>query len=218
MQQPIKVNYKSTNVPYTAIQWLRGLPDLIACDFETAIKYTPEQLAAFQAELETDPPKLRAVELRSKLAATALDHPSHVTITHLSVAWSESDSFVIILDTPRITDIVTNFLVTTTKTQIWHNASYDFRHLHYRTGKFPPNYEDSQLRAKCIVNHVDILKAKTGLKDLAGQWYGQWAVAAENFSLANIYDENLIHYAAIDSCATYKLFHSIGAHVENSSQ
>jgi len=217
MQQSIKVTYQSTKSAYTANQWLRSLPALFAADFETAIRYTPADLASMQAELDTNPPKRRRIELESKLRATALDHPSHVVLTHCSIAISDSEAYVFILDNPRITNLILNFLVTTKKQQIWHNASYDFKHIYYHTGKMPISYEDTQIYAKTILNHVETWKANTGLKELAGKWYGNWAISADNFDLSTIYDEHVHHYAAIDACATYKLFDSINTYVKESN-
>ena len=87
--------------------------------------------------------------------------------------------------------------------------SYDFRHLYYHTGKFPTNYEDTQLLAKSIINHVDTFKARTGLKELAGRWYGDWGISSDNFTLDQMYEPHVIRYAAIDACATYQLWNYI---------
>lgn len=122
MYQPINVNYQSTSSAYVANQWLRTLPDLIACDTECAIKFTDAQLDILRAELATDPPKQRRIQLEAALSATALSHPYYVDITHIQIAWSESDAFVFILDNRRIHDLVLNYLVTTNARQIWHNA------------------------------------------------------------------------------------------------
>lgn len=215
MYQPIIVNYQSTSSAYVANQWLRTLPDLIACDTEAAIKFTPEQLTAMQAELDTVPPLRRAIELRAALSATALSHPYYVDLTHVQIAWSESDAYVFILDNKRITNLVLNFLVSTTRTQIWHNATFDMKHIYYHTGKFPPNYEDSSILAKCILNHVDVDQATVGLKELAGKWYGQWAVSPDYFDKSQMYDPDLLLYAATDSCASYKLYQSIRNYCES---
>jgi len=219
MQQPIKVTYKSTTSAYTANKWLHSLPDLIACDFEAAVKYTPAQLTEWQRQLdEEDLPKLERKHLESLLSATALDHPSHVVITHLQIAISETEAYVFILDNKRITDLVLTFLVTTTKKQIWHNASFDFRLIYYFTGKMPINYEDTALRAKCILNHVETYQAKVGLKQLAGPHYGAWAISPDNFTVDQMYDEKNLLYAATDSCCTMWLWNSINRHVKEANE
>lgn len=220
MEITISVNYRSTSNVYDANQFLREIAQypLFAADFEVAVKYTSDQLQSFRDELALDPTKKRRIKLESYLNATALGHPSHCTITHCSIAISESDSFVFILDNPRITSRVLNFLVTTQQRQIWHNASYDFRHLHFHTGRMPILYEDTQIFAKTILNHVENHKANTGLKELAGHWYGSWGIDDSNFTLDHMYDEKMLKYAATDACATFKLYHSILRHVESANE
>ena len=215
MIQPIKVIYQSTNNVYQANQFLLALKQrqLLACDFEAAVKYSAEEREAMQAELDSEPTRLRAIDLQASLAATALDHPSRVQLTHLSVAWSPSEAYVFILDNPKITKLVLQFLVTTPIRQIWHNATFDFKHIYYHTKRMPINYEDTQILAKTILNHVDTSKAKTGLKELAGKWYGAWGISADYFDLTEMYNPDVLLYAATDSCATFKLWESINAYL-----
>ena len=219
MQAPIEVDYSYSSVPYVIMNKLNSLPDTVACDFEAALRYTPEHLAEVRAYLDANPdlPKYQQTILRAKLKATALSHPYYVWVTHLSIAWSESESFVAILDKQSTRDLVFNWLVTTDRKQIWHNASFDFKHLHYRTNKFPPSFEDTQLLAKTLVNHVDVWRANTGLKELAGHRYGSWGVSSELFTLANLHDETLLKYAATDSCATYFLWEAINRKIKEES-
>ena len=216
MQEPIKVTYEYTDSPMIMMQWLRSLPDLFAADFEVAVKLTSEERTVLELELP-EASYLRAKAIQSILNTTALGRPSRTVLTHFSFAASESHGYVVILSNDRIRNTLLNWLVSTDKTQIWHNASFDFQHIHYHTKQFPKSYEDSMLRAKSILNHVDTSKAKAGLKELAGHWYGAWAVAADYFSLDNLYDEDLIKYAAIDACASYKLWHSISDYVASNS-
>lgn len=101
--------------------------------------------------------------------------------------------------------------------QYWTLTSYDFRQIHYRTGKFPLNYEDSQLKAKCILNHVETHKAKVGLKQLAGANYGDWGISADNFDVSQMYQPHVLKYAATDACATYWLWNSINTYIQEQS-
>lgn len=210
MLDTINVTYESTSNAFIAERWLNSLPDIFAADFEVAIKYSPEQLAQWATQL-ADPttPKRTCIDLRAKLTATALDHPSHNTLTHFSAAASEDHGFVLILDNPAITNVVLRFLTSTTKTQIWHNASYDFRQIYYRTRMFPINYEDTQILAKTLLNHTNNMKSLTGLKRLAGHRYGNWGISEDNFDLAHMYDPHVLHYATIDACATYWLWNHL---------
>lgn len=215
MNETIKVNYQYTSSAYIANQWLRTLPDLIACDFEAALRYTPEELEAFTNELETSPPKSRAIALKAALDADALSHPYHVQLTHFQVAWSPGEAYVFILDNKRIHDLVLNFLITTNRKQIWHNASFDFKHIIYNTESIPQDFEDTAILAKSILNHVDIWKANVSLKELAGKWYGNWAISPDVFDVKHMYDEDVLLYSATDACATYKLWESINEYIQS---
>lgn len=199
--QPIKVSYESTNDPKLVKQWLASTADLIACDFEVATRYNQvEREEMFQRDTLAD---------RQALKATALDHPYHNVITHFSFASAIDEGKVIICDTEEVRDIVLDFLVTTEKTQVWHNASYDFKHIYFNTKKFPKIYEDTQILAKTLINNVDVFKAKTGLKDLAGHRYGAWGISSDYFTLDEMYNEHVLHYATIDACATYWLWQEL---------
>ena len=212
----IEVDFVYTTDSKKAAKWLSALPDMFAADFEVAVKYTPQQLAHFKTLLNsTAITKRTRITLESKIKATALDHPSHTCLTHFSCAWSASDAFVLVLDNEEICNTLLKFLVTTDKKQIWHNASFDFKHIYHYTNKLPKNYEDSQIRAKCILNHVETWKANTGLKELAGKWYGDWGISSDNFDVSQMYEDKVIRYAATDACATYKLWESITEYVES---
>lgn len=218
MTDTISVTYKATSNALTANTYLREISSaaIFAADFEAASRYTPSQITEFQT-LISDPStdKFTRIGLQSRVNASGLSHPAHVRLTHCSIATSESEAFVFILDNKQITNRVLNFLVTTEQRQVWHNATFDFRLLYHFTGRMPILYEDSQLFAKCILNHVDTTKAEVGLKQLAGHRYGQWAISPDNFDAARMYEPDVLHYAAIDACATYWLYHSINRHVHD---
>ena len=166
----------------------------VACDFETAPKLTEEQKLLLN---EDD---------TQQSSADGLSHPSLTTITHFSIALSESESTVIVIHNDEIKDLVFNWLVTTSAHQIWHNLLFDGKHIFHNTGKLPKNYDDSALMWSCILNHTDTFKSKVGLKGLAGKVYGSWAVSSDNFTLEQMYDEQLIVYAGIDSQATLFIY------------
>lgn len=134
--------------------------------------------------------------------STGLAHPSQETLTHLAIGISETEAFVIIF-APGVEGPVLDWLVTTEKKQIWHNLSFDAKYLIHRTGRFPKNYEDSQLLSWSYLNHADTFKAKVGLKGLAGHIYGAWAIAKDLFGIEHMYDPEMIEYAGTDGCATF---------------
>ena len=123
MEYPIKVNYQYTNNMYRAKQWLDNLPDLFAADFEVSSKYTLKEKEVFKYRLDNNDLSFEERRLLlQKLSSNGLSHPSLTVITHLSVGWSDRDSYVIICDNNQIRKLVYNFLTTTPKKQIWHNC------------------------------------------------------------------------------------------------
>ena len=107
MDTPIIVNYEYTNNLYKAKQWLQSLPDLFAADFEIASKYTKQQKDVIKLRLA---PEDKASEtyrvFLQQLVSDGLSHPSLTVVTHLSVGWSERDSYVIVCDNDHIRKFV----------------------------------------------------------------------------------------------------------------
>lgn len=203
----IQVHYESTSDANTAKKWFDSLPSLISVDLETAIRYSDQEIQeAKEKMLDMRLSKYERIKYQAIAKATALGHPYHCTITHANIAWSEKDAYVFIIDDQAIADVILDGLVTTTRTQIWHNYCYDGRFMRYYVGADPINIEDTQILAKSIINHVEVFKARTGLKELAGAWYGAWGISSDNFTLAEQYNEQLIKYSATDACATFKLW------------
>ena len=215
MEYPIKVNYQYTNNMYRAKQWLDNLPNLFAADFEVSSKYTLEEKEIFKYRLDNNDLSFEERRLLlQKLSSNGLSHPSLTVITHLSVGWSNKDSYVIICDNNQIRKLVYNFLITTSKTQIWHNACFDFLRIYYITHKIPKQYIDTQLLSKSLLNNANPLKDKTGLKELMAYAYGDWAISKDEFTLEDMWKESTIRYSATDSCATYKLYEDIQAELK----
>jgi DNA polymerase I-like protein with 3'-5' exonuclease and polymerase domains len=210
LDQPT-LNIEHTDDPTIALQWLQAMPDLVACDFETSSIYTPEEQIEFKAQLKEadlnpDANHDLVIDLRKKLNNSGLSHPSQAIITHFSIATSATDAKVIIFATDTVEKTVLDWLTTTQVKQVWHNLSFDGKLIHHRTGKFPQNFEDTQQLAKALINHVDVYKAKVGLKDLMSYRYGLWGISADNFNFTQAYDPHVIEYSGIDACATYQLW------------
>ena len=212
MEYPIKVNYEYTNNLYKAKQWLDNLPELFAVDFETASKFTLKEKEVIKYRLDNY--KLSFEQRRvllQQLTSDGLSHPSLTVITHLSVGWSDRDSYVIVCDNPAIRNLVYRFLTTTPKQQLWHNAVFDFKHIFYNTGLLPRKYIDTQLLSKCLLNDANPFRDLTGLKELMAYSYGDWALSKDMFTLENIWEEDTIRYAATDSTSCFKLYEDIQA-------
>lgn len=210
MDYPIQVNYEYTNNLYKAKKWLQELPDLFAADFEVASRFTAKEKEHIKYKLDNYHLKDESKRiLLQQLTSNGLSHPSLTVITHLSVGWSDRDSYVIVCDNPAIRNLVYQFLITTPKQQLWHNAVFDFKHIFYHTGVLPSNYIDTQLLAKSILNDADSFKDRTGLKELMAYAYADWAISKEDFTLEEMWSESMIKYAAIDSPACFRLYQDI---------
>ena len=209
MEYPIAVNYEYTNNLYKAKQWLNNLPDLFAADFEVASKFTKKQKEVLKLRLENCYNNEKQRILLQQITSDGLSHPSLTVITHLSVGWTDRDSKVIVCDTERIRMLVLEFLITTDKRQLWHNCVFDFKHIFYNTGVLPQNYTDTQLLAKALLNDADSFKDRTGLKDLMGYAYGAWGISKDDFTLEEMWTEDMLKYAATDSPACFSLYQDI---------
>ena len=199
---------------YRIDQWLKDLPDLFAADFETASKWSrkkSQELLKVKLNLlpEDDAHFDERRRLLQRLEADGLSHPSLTQITHLSIAWSDHEAKVIVCSKEYVRLKVCDFLVETNKKQLWHNATFDFKHILWNTGKLPKNYVDTMLLAKCILNDANQFRNDVRLKSLMAYTYGAWAISKDNFTLDEMWDENMIKYSATDACATYKLYQDI---------
>lgn len=216
VQGYIDVEYESTNDPKVAQQWLDSLPDLFSADFEAAIRYTPEEVEeAKEKMLDSKISKRERIKYQAIAKATALGHPSHCTITHCSIAYSKKNAYVFIIDSQDMADVVLGFLVTTRKKQVWHNYGYDGRLIRYYMGCDVIDIEDTAILTKTLVNHVDVLKAVVGLKQLMGAYYGDWGISEDNFDISQQYEEDVLKYAATDACATYYLWDHLNEFIIN---
>lgn len=212
----IEVTYKHTNDAVVAQKWINDLPDLIAADLETAIRYSEEEVKQAKEDAANEKlPKADRIAATAIANATPLNHPYHCTITHCSIATSEKDALVFVIDNQEIADVVFDYLITTDAVQVWHNYSYDGRFIKYYGGGYPKNLQDTQILAKTLLNNVEVFKARTGLKDLAGGWYGDWGIDSDHFTLDQQHNEKVIKYAAIDACATYKLWGYLNEFISN---
>lgn len=208
--KPIKVEYQWTDNAYRAKQWLEALGDPFAADFETANRLTKQQIERLATKSTYTNLSFEERRIAKQQAeADGLSHPKYTCITHLNIADSSTEGKVIVCNNEAIRKLCFNFLVTTEKTQLWHNASFDFRHIYYNTGLLPKKYIDTQLLAKCLLNDADSAKDITRLKYLMGSQYGAWAISKDNFTLEQMYDKDVLLYAATDACATYKLYQDI---------
>ena len=209
------VTFQSTTSATEAQTWLNSLTvPTVACDFESASRYTEAEKAEFTAQLETASRSEKHVLLQ-RINSDGLSHPSLSQLTHFSLAYSESEAYVFILDNPEIHSVVLDWIVTTEIKQIWHNLCFDGKHIYYNRKRLPKDYEDSQILAKTLLNHVDNTKSATGLKHLMGYKFGAWAVSSDSFNMSRMYDEDILLYAATDSISTLTLWNEISNYLKD---
>ena len=212
MNKIIQVHYKCAYDLDTTKKFIEEeLHDinLIACDFEIAPRFTAEELERIREEVKEEIDWEKKRQLEQILAATGLSHPSLTRLTHLSVARSKEQAMVFILLDDAVKEYILDFLVTTSKKQIWHNLGFDGKYLIYYRNKLPLDWEDTLLLAKTYMNHAKNYKCEVGLKSLEGHNYGKWALSKDYFNLEEAYTEKMLLYAATDACATYNLYQEI---------
>lgn len=195
----VQVDYEWTDKPEIAKDWLESLTTTTAFDFEVASRFNKEQR---KEAIHT----LDSIDSYKQAYTTGLSYPENTILTHLGFSNSDNFGRVIVLDDDLTTEVVLDYLTSTNILQIWHNAVFDFRHIHFYTGKFPKNYEDTRLMVKSIKNNVNNFLGSTSLKLLMKKFYGEWEKERVDFEIENKYNEKLLEYTATDVCATYKLY------------
>lgn len=196
-----------TVVEFIASQYIE--PSVTFCD---QLDVAKQWLAHYDTNFSTVAVDFEAINL-------TLPHFNKLTM--LSIGWNLLKSTVIVFATDEIRDYVLNWLVTTKVKQVWHNSVFDLKFVKHYTGKLPWDIEDSQLLAAVYNNNVDEQKRKSGLKQISGILYKDWANDKSSFdlydtsaneSVTNIkyigtndsskYNLSLIKYAGIDTMAT----------------
>lgn len=194
--------------------WIASFSMINTCNWTDDLTVTKKWLAGIESKYN-----IIAVDFETK----DLTIPQFNHLTMVTIGWNLTKSIVIVFDNQAVQDYVLNWLVTTELRQVYHNALFDVRLIHYFTkGKLPKHIEDSQLLASVYRNHVNPLKRKTGLKELAKFPYASWASDKSSFELyedstghinpnmhyfgsstdTHKYNLPLIYYASIDSQAT----------------
>ncbi len=216
MSEIIDVSYKTYTTAISIRNILKELNNhsLLAFDTETRSKYTKaeraevKELLKYQEELSMEDRLLCKMVNQS----SGLSHPKISEVTHWIFSYEIESSIIIITENDRLRQMVADFVVSYKGKLVVHNAGFDLKIVHYLTGKFPIDYEDTQLLAKCYLNHTNVWKAKVGLKDLMGQSYSaDWARYNE-YDVDDLKDEKFLAYMAIDTSAVLLLFDNLKEH------
>ena len=210
----INVTYDVFSTSYSIKNALNSLSSysLLSFDTESRSVYTKEERKEAKQLLKApeDLTHEDRILLKQVQESSGLSYPSLVKCTHIQFGISETHSYVFICYDAHTEVMVFNWLVAHPETKfIVHNAMHDFKLALHRTNTIPTNFFDTQLAIRTLTNHSEVWKAKAGLKDLMGTYYHpEWAVDTD-YEVANLKDKNFLRYAAIDTCATYKLYNLI---------
>lgn len=218
MNDHIEVDYKVYTTAYSALKALHKLPDTIAFDIETRSMYSNAEIQEAKDLLKED--NLSHTDrILCKLVASSsgLSYPSITRITHVNIAWSKSDALVIIISDLTMERTILKWLVSTERMMYIHNSTFDVKSVYVKIGQFIKNYEDTQLLAKCLINHADTWKANTGLKEIMGNYYDpRWTMLdTDGYTNENYKDEAFLRYCAIDSASTYYLWELLQKEIED---
>ena len=198
---------------------ISAISEIVASQYIEPVVYFCDELEVAKRWLAKYDSDFHTVAVDFEAKDLTLPHFNKLSM--LSIGWNLLKSTVIVFANQAIQDYVLNWLVTTNVRQVWHNATFDWKFIKHFTGKLPLNYEDSQLLASVYTNNVDSSKRKSGLKQLAGTLYQDWANDKGSFELydttmnstvtnlnyvgngePSIYNLALIKYAGIDVMAT----------------
>ena len=189
---------------------------LLAFDIETRSMYSNDEIKEAK-EILKNPDSVDKEDLimcKQVANSSGLSHPSIARLTHVNLAYSITDTIIVIISSDIVEKYILEWLVTYKGKVLIHNASFDLKMVHHRTGKFPNNYEDTQLLAKSLINHVDTWKANTGLKELMKDYYPREWTLVEDYHNENLKDDMFIRYCSYDVSATFKLWEQLQETIE----
>lgn len=183
---------------------------LLSFDTETRSVYDKEARAEAKTYLKEGYVK-DALYKQARVVAesSGLSYPSIVKTTHFVFGNSKDHSHVVVCDSAEKEMLVWKMLAEYEGLLLVHNSLFDLKIMYQRVGCLPKNYVDTALLVKCMINHVNIWKAKTGLKELMGGYYNpKWALM-NDYEPESLKLDSFIEYAAIDGAACYYLYEII---------
>lgn len=142
-------------------------------------------------------------------ANSGLSYPSLTNVTHFIFGISDHSSIIIICTNPQLEIFLWDWVSKFKGLLLIHNTLFDLKIMYHRVGKFPVNYEDTQLLAKCLTNDVEVWKAKVDLKSLMGSHYDPTWALYNKYEPDNLKDKEFLDYMSIDGAAVYKLWFDI---------
>ncbi len=183
---------------------------LVSVDTETHGIYSHEERKEARQLLKQEDLSMQTIKLLRLISSNSgLSHPSLMRTTHFIFGLSKDCSIILLPSSLEEELMIWEMMLKFEGTYLVHNALFDFLTMYHRIGVLPPNFTDTSLLAKCFLNHVDVWKAKTGLKELMSDFYDpSWALF-DNHEPEDPSDPKVLQYAATDGAATFYLYELI---------
>lgn len=181
--------------------------DILSFDCETRSVYDKAERAEAKEYLKdatTSDPYYKQARVVSE--SSGLSYPSIVKTTHFIFGISKHKVCTVICKTPEIELFIWNLIAGYGGTFLIHNSGFDLKICYERTGKLPKKFEDTMLMAKCLINHVNIWKSKTGLKELVGDYYPpSWSLYSD-YEPSDLKNPDFLKYCGFDGSAVWTVY------------
>lgn len=189
---------------------------LLSFDVETRSVYKKEERGEATEYLKDSNPADDLYQQALVVSnSSGLSFPSIVKTTHFIFGESRCKAHVVVISSDRDEMFMWDLISKFKGKFLVHNSLFDLKIMYQRTGKLPENFVDTALIVKCFINHVNIWKAKTGLKVLMAEYYSPKWVLMNDYEPKNLKDKNFIQYAGIDGAATFHLYELILEEMKN---
>jgi hypothetical protein len=218
----IKVSYGVTATRYNIQKKLNKLAEnpVMSLDTETSGVYPKQDRSTAQKLLDKDQDLSidQIKQYRMVAGNSGLSFPSLVVTTHFIFGLSKDHSEILIPDTIHTEMLIWKFIAYYKGLLLIHNALFDLQIMYNRVHCFPQNYVDTSLMSKCFINHVDIWKAKVGLKELMKNQYDPTWSLYDEYEPNNPKNPKFLKYCSIDGAATFNLWEEIEDHRKNEEE
>jgi hypothetical protein len=190
--------------------------ELLALDTETRSAYNKEMRKEAIAYLKEDYSKDETYkQARVVSASSGLSFPSIINTTHFIFGESKSHSHIVVCDSEQKEMVMWKMIADYQGTFLVHNALFDLKIMYQRIGCLPKNYIDTSLLVKCLINHVNIWKSKTSLKELMKDYYNiKWSLM-NDYEPENLKNTDFLNYCAIDGASCIYLYEMIKKELKN---
>ena len=189
---------------------------MLSFDCETRSVYEKELRTEAKTYLK-DAPTSDSYYKQARIVSesSGLSFPSIVKTTHFILGISKNKVYTVICKTPEMELFIWNLVADYAGMFLVHNSGFDFKICKQRTGKLPKNFTDTQLLAKCLINHVDIWKSKVGLKELVGDYYPpSWALYSD-YEPADYKNPDFLKYCGWDGSAVWTVYELMKDELKN---